>query len=708
LRLRYLELPRYGPLIDVSITFGQEEMLFGWTPENPARRRGAINFVVGINGTGKSSLLRAIYQTFRALMLDEMPAQPVTLAWDRTASGATVTAILKIPTDSSKEAPWFSIIKRVPDDVTEADWKTLIRNEGTGPHGDRIDFVGHGDPITTSLTRAHLPSRLVVYTSGAEMLWDRLERPQLPPNSGEDSVSSIEEDSPPGWTLSGEREEALNRACDSFLRFKGIESRETFTPARIASELEPLERIEQKVMSNQLLYEGREWRTQNQNILRVRSVDLRFAALALSLWQAAYDLKGKTLDSDREALRTQFLHQRQAGELGDRARRVFNQLDWFWPTHLSFTYHDSGESSRTEQRAQLLCLLALADEVVTQPRGRHRAVVSLGPVESVELRSRLNEALPSGFMGQVTEAIVSRVQGCRTGAEAVMRIFSDNKDVDATLIEVFHALQEWQRCGLLEEVTLTIKRLGRTIAADGELDDVLVTFDQLSDGEQMLIGRMALLFLLREQHETLLLLDEPETHFNDVWKREMIDLVDEGILKTTAVQVLVATHTSIALSDVFSSEIVLLRRDPGSGQLYKAQDLIETFGATPDDILRDVFQADEVIGQRAAQILDVVLIVAANPKDAAPLWATGDFSGPAIQTLWEKAGRVPHSFQNAEAFSQFLASIWRFTQMQKNGAVPTLLDTLNVIESKLGPGHYQFEFRRRIHVQGIKGDAPSN
>jgi predicted ATPase len=705
MRLRYLELPRYGPLIDIAIVFGQEEMLFGWTPENQARRRGAINFVVGVNGTGKSSLLRAIYQTFRSLMLNEMPAQPVTLAWDRASGGATVTAILKVPANSSVEPPWFAIVKPVSDQATKADWKALVQNQGGGPLGGPIDFVGNGNPITTSLTQAHLPSKLVAYTSGAEMLWDLLDQSELHPDDGEDAGRTVEDERPPGWTLVQEMEEELTtRVHDLLLQYDPAES----LPAFPASRLEPLKRLEQKLLTNQLLHEGQDWRTRSQNILRIRPADLRLAAIALSLWQAACDLAGKSADSDREALREQFVNQTQTGSPGEKARRVFNQLDWFWPTHLSFTYRDSEEKSRRQQREQLLCLLALADEVVQQPSGRNRAIVSLGPVGSIDLQSNLKDAIPSGLLSPAIDAIIGRVQGCRTGAEAVMRVFSDNKDLDATLMEVFYALQEWQRCGLLEEVTLTIKRLSRTTAADGDFDDVVVTLDHLSDGEQMLLGRIALLFLLREQHGTLLLLDEPETHFNDVWKREMIDLVDDGILKTTTVQVIVTTHTSIALSDVFSSEIVLLRRDPTTGQIYEASEPIETFGATPEDILRDVFQAGEVIGQRAAQILDLVLIVAANPQHAAPLWASGDFSGPAMQTLWQKAQRVPNSFRSVEAFSQFLASMWSFTRKQLNGDVPTLVDTLNAIENKLGPGHYQFEFRRRIHAETVKSDAASN
>ena len=70
-------------------------MLFG--PDDPEKRKGAINFVVGVNGTGKLSLLRAIYQTFRALKLNTLPAQPVTIGWDRSPNGRRVTVLLHCP-----------------------------------------------------------------------------------------------------------------------------------------------------------------------------------------------------------------------------------------------------------------------------------------------------------------------------------------------------------------------------------------------------------------------------------------------------------------------------------------------------------------------------------------------------------------------------------------------------------------------------------
>ena len=45
--------------------------------------------------------------------------------------------------------------------------------------------------------------------------------------------------------------------------------------------------------------------------------------------------------------------------------------------------------------------------------------------------------------------------------------------------------------------------------------------DWLSDGEKAFLGRMALLGML-DMQDSLIILDEPEVHFNDYWKREVV------------------------------------------------------------------------------------------------------------------------------------------------------------------------------------------
>ena len=713
MRLRYVHFPRCGPLVDVGIVFGQERMLFGYTPQDPAKRKGAINFIVGVNGTGKSSLLRELYQAFRALKEHKLPGRPLTLAWDRFEGENRRTCLLHSP-NGTEEKPWFAVLNAIDGFDHAIHWQGLVHRQGKflDAHKNEIGplhFVGDENPINTSLLQAHLPQRLVAYTSGAEILWDSLEQPSLNSDLIQEGTGETEGDRPPGWSIEQEWEaEQPVRLTNALTRFAtktmgepiaGSGALSSLNPEvvqKLLAELEPMSTISKRVFRNQLLRAGRNI----DGSFRVRSHDLKLAAISVGLWQAAKELKGRNADSDRQVLRKLLLEQRQKNQPGDDARRVFNALDWFWPTHLSFTYRDADDRVSKRQHEELLSLLALADEVTAQPRGRHRVVISLGPTASLDFKSRLKEVFPYGITSATLELIADSVEDSPTGAEAVMRVFSTNNDLDATLVELFEELRKWQQTGLLEDITLTIKRLNRTVSSNSEEDDVVVTYDHLSDGEQMLLGRMALLFLLRRQDGTLLLLDEPETHFNDVWKRELIDLIDDAILKTTTAQVVVATHTSIALTDVFKSEIVLLRRDLQTGEFYEADEPIETFGATPEDILREIFGASEIIGRRAAQILDLVLLTTASRGGAEHMWSTGEFSGEPLENLWKVAGRVPHSFSSPQELSDFLRAMWLFTKKEiGNDDPPSLLDTLKAIEKKLGPGHYQFEFRRRIHTQ---------
>ena len=339
---------------------------------------------------------------------------------------------------------------------------------------------------------------------------------------------------------------------------------------------------------------------------RVHPRSLRLAGISVAIWQAAKELKGKTAQWEREALRQAFIGLHTCKQTGQDARRILGALDWFWPTHLSFTYSPQESEPSPLQQQQLLCLLALADEATAQPSGRMRVVISLGPLTSLDLAARLNEATPyelpsSKDKDTLFDMLVRRVSDSSTGAEAVMRVFSPNQDLDTTLVETFEGLRKWEESGLLEDLTLTIKRLHQAKSSDGEMDNVVIRYEDLSDGEQMLLGRMALFFLLRRQDGTLLLLDEPETHFNDVWKREMIDLIDDAILKTTTAQVIVATHTSIALTDVFSSEIVRFVKPDGVPRVEEVA--FPTFGADPGRILLHVFGSTDTIGSRAAEFL---------------------------------------------------------------------------------------------------------
>src|SRR5262249_24756837 len=144
--------------------------------------------------------------------------------------------------------------------------------------------------------------------------------------------------------------------------------------------------------------------------------------------------------------------------------------------------------------------------------------------------------------------------------------------------------------------------------------------EALSDGERMFLGRMVLLYLLRDSRNALVLLDEPETHFNDYWKREIVDIMDKG-LNQLASDVVLTTHSSIALTDAFDREITLLKRtEEDPDRIPAVYPVPPTFGASSTEVLQEIFQGPRAVGQRASEFLDTVLVLLSLPDDTQAYW----------------------------------------------------------------------------------------
>ena len=134
----------------------------------------------------------------------------------------------------------------------------------------------------------------------------------------------------------------------------------------------------------------------------------------------------------------------------------------------------------------------------------------------------------------------------------------------------------------------------------------LLLLDWLSDGERSFLGRMCL-FMLLGGTESLILLDEPEVHFNDYWKRQIVYLIDK-VLQGQPSHALVTTHSSITLTDAPSNHIVVLDRTG----IYTSDSFrpgIRTYAADPSDIIVSVFGAPQATGaQSVNRVLETLKI----------------------------------------------------------------------------------------------------
>jgi hypothetical protein len=135
--------------------------------------------------------------------------------------------------------------------------------------------------------------------------------------------------------------------------------------------------------------------------------------------------------------------------------------------------------------------------------------------------------------------------------------------------------------------------------------------DWLSDGERAFLGRMALLAMLNMQ-DSLIILDEPEAHFNDYWKREIINITDK-MLSGNYNHVLMTTHSSIMLSDVTESQVTLLSKNL---QGWSEEVVIRTpiFAVDPSDIMVDWFETKKSVGAFATRYLSEAL-EKGNPQE---------------------------------------------------------------------------------------------
>jgi hypothetical protein len=204
------------------------------------------------------------------------------------------------------------------------------------------------------------------------------------------------------------------------------------------------------------------------------------------------------------------------------------------------------------------------------------------------------------------------LQTCTSQGEVLWALLGGAKDASA--FDLFARLLELNQAGLFDDVLLRLRRAVTPSQGDmAEADDIgVLRYEELSDGEQMVLGRMALFHLLQGREDALLLLDEPETHFNDKWKREIVDIIDDAIGHTSN-DVLISTHSAIVLSDVFNNEIVMVQKS-AQGSTVRSVDE-PTFATDPSALMMTVFGADDSIGKRAQEFIEGKLRQASGTQE---------------------------------------------------------------------------------------------
>ncbi len=133
-----------------------------------------------------------------------------------------------------------------------------------------------------------------------------------------------------------------------------------------------------------------------------------------------------------------------------------------------------------------------------------------------------------------------------------------------TNTELFKALESTYISDLINEVRVKVKKTN----VDNE-----ITFKELSEGEQQLLTVLGLLKFTKDK-ETLVLLDEPDTHLNPLWKWHYLDLLNEIYRNDSETEsidltthIIINTHDPLVIGGLKKEQIRIFRRNPENGNV---------------------------------------------------------------------------------------------------------------------------------------------
>ncbi len=119
----------------------------------------------------------------------------------------------------------------------------------------------------------------------------------------------------------------------------------------------------------------------------------------------------------------------------------------------------------------------------------------------------------------------------------------------------------------------------------------------LSDGEHQFIQVFTSLAYFAKK-DSIFLLDEPESHFNPVWRAKFVLVMDELLTaKQKSSEFLISTHSPYLVSACKSKNVTIFKRE--EGRIFCVQPKKETYGGTFDSLLRELFEVVSPIAEHS-------------------------------------------------------------------------------------------------------------
>lgn len=156
---------------------------------------------------------------------------------------------------------------------------------------------------------------------------------------------------------------------------------------------------------------------------------------------------------------------------------------------------------------------------------------------------------------------------------------------------------------------------------EGEPEPKPLLLREFSDGEHQFLHTMGICLMLKDR-KSILLLDEPETHFNPSWRAKFIKILDDSITSGSKgmgeknnynihylKDILLTSHSPFIISDCMPDNVIFFTKNEETKLLEtnKASQMgLNTYGSSVDYILKNFFKTDLISNKSFGELKDII------------------------------------------------------------------------------------------------------
>lgn len=136
-----------------------------------------------------------------------------------------------------------------------------------------------------------------------------------------------------------------------------------------------------------------------------------------------------------------------------------------------------------------------------------------------------------------------------------------------------------------------------------------IKYKNLSDGEHQFLQVVGIV-MMAEEDGCLFLFDEPDTHYNPLWRSKLVSAINKVTRyrtsrnehKTSLQEIVITTHSPFVLSDMRKKHVYVFEKNKNRVSFKECP--IETYGASAGAILDAIFGQEDTISAKAKTELD--------------------------------------------------------------------------------------------------------